>query len=82
MEKQAGNEQGGNVIEMSYVIRREIKEIISQNGLMNKKSSIEMIKFYSQYMKPDVAKRAMWTIQCLKYNLAWDVQTDAYQIFR
>lgn len=82
MEKQAGYEQGGNVIEMSYVIRREIKEIISQNGLMNKKSSIEMIKFYSQYMKPDVAKRAMWTIQCLKYNLTWDVRPNENSLFR
>lgn len=82
MEKQAGYEQGGNVIEMSYVIRREIKEIISQNGLMNKKSSIEMIRFYSQYMKPDVARRAAWTIQCLKYNLAWDVKTNENSLFR
>ena len=82
MEKQAGNEQGGNVVEMSYVIQREIKEIISRNGLMNKKSSIEMLHFYSKRMKPQDAKRALWTIQCLKYNLAWDVQTDAYKIFR
>lgn len=82
MEKQASNEQGGNVVEMSYVIRREIKDIIAREGIMNKKSSIEMIQFYRQNMKPDVAKRAIWTIQCLQYNLAWDIKTDAHQIFR
>lgn len=82
MAEQAGDQQGGNVIEMSYVIRREIKEILRQNPLMSKQSSIEMIKFYSQYMKPDVAKRAAWTVMCLKYNLAWDVKSDENHIFR
>jgi hypothetical protein len=67
---------------MSYVVRREVREILRQNPLMNKKSSIEMIKFYSKFMKPDAAKRAAWTIQCLKYNLAWDIKTDANKIFR
>lgn len=82
MEKQASNEQGGNVVEMSYVIRREIKDIIAREGIMNKKSSIEMIQFYRQNMRPDVAKRAMWTIQCLKYNLAWDVRPNENSLFR
>ena len=82
MEKQAGNEQGGNELEMSYVVRREVKDILRKNPLMNKKSSIEMIKFYSEHMKPDVQKRAIWTIQCLKYNLAWDIKTDAIKGFR
>lgn len=82
MEKQTGNEQGRNELEMSYVVRREVKEILRQNPLMSKRSSIEMIKFYSKFMKPDVAKRATWTIHCLKYNLAWDVKTDAIKGFR
>lgn len=82
MEKQAGNEQGRNELEMSYIVRREIKEILRQNSLMSKKSSIEMIKYYSNYMNRDVQKRAIWTIQCLKYNLAWDIKTDATKGFR
>lgn len=82
MAQQAGNEQGRDELEMSYVVRREVREILRQNPLMNKKSSIEMIKFYSKFMKPDVAKRAAWTIQCLKYNLAWDIKTDAIKGFR
>jgi len=82
MAEQAGNEQGGNVVEMSYVIQREIKDIIARNGLMNKKSSIEMLHFYSKRMKPQDAKRAQWTIQCLKYNLAWDVRPNENSLFR
>lgn len=82
MAEQAGNEQGRNVIEMSYIIRPEIKEIISQTGIMNKKSSIEMIKFYSQNMKPHVEKRAIWTIKCLKHNLAWDSKKNENSLFR
>jgi|DEB0MinimDraft_6_1074348.scaffolds.fasta_scaffold03943_10 hypothetical protein len=82
MAQQAGNEQGRNELEMSYVVRHEVKEILRQNPLMNKKSSIEMLKYYQKYMKPDVARRAVWTIQCLKYNLAWDIKTDAAKIFR
>jgi hypothetical protein len=82
MEKQAGNQQGRNELEMSYIVRREIKEILRQNSLMSKKSSIEMIKYYSNYMNRDVQKRAIWTIQCLKYNLAWDIKTDATKGFR
>jgi hypothetical protein len=82
MAEQAGNKQGRDELEMSYVVRREIKEILRENSLMNKKSSIEMIDFYKQYMKPDVQKRAIWTIQCLKYNLAWDIKTDAIKSFR
>jgi hypothetical protein len=82
MAQQAGNEQGRDELEMSYVVRREIKEILRENSLMNKKSSIEMINFYSEHMKPDVQKRAIWTIQCLKYNLAWDIKTDAIKSFR
>ena len=82
MEKQTGNEQGRNVVEMSYIVRREIKEILRQNSLMSKKSSIEMIKYYSNYMNRDVQKRAIWTIQCLKYNLAWDIKTNEIKGFR
>jgi hypothetical protein len=82
VEKQTGNEQGRNVVEMSYIVRREIKEILRQNSLMSKKSSIEMIKYYSNYMNRDVQKRAIWTIQCLKYNLAWDIKTNEIKGFR
>ncbi len=82
MEKQAGDQQGRNELEMSYMVHREIKDILRKNPLMNKKSSIEMLKYYHKYMKPDVARRAVWTIQCLKYNLVWDIKTDANKIFR
>lgn len=82
MAEQASNQQGGNVIEMSYIVRPEIKDIISENGIMNKKSSIEMIKFYSQNMKPHVVQRAIWTIKCLKHNLAWDSKRHENSLFR
>lgn len=75
MEKQASDESSGNdaeIVEQLYIIQEDVKKLARKYPVHTTRFSIALLEYRMRYLRPELKDTAQWTIQCLKYNLAWD----------